>query len=244
MPKTFLLRINEKCFWFYRIANIRLSTQNHFQWNNTLFSSISRGIYPKIEVGQSIEQIDRELSDSKYQLQSLTGMLDRRYVERHYNLALKGLCGGGLLGLSLMMVASMVTAFLLTILVCVDSHTWIYLSNRFGVISLKKNVRIFLTTKLTYLGDHTVTNLKQHHFWIRLHRPLHLLGRYWAEIQLLIEHYYIISKIKAVRWQCLTLVEMERRNYEGWHIMANHRHLIIILWCMIRGMAFYFFIFF
>lgn len=82
-------------------------------------------------MGQSIEQIDRELSDSKYQLQSLTGMLDRRYVDRNYNSALKGLCGGGLLGLSLMMVASLVTAFLLTILVCVDSHTWIYLTNRF-----------------------------------------------------------------------------------------------------------------
>lgn len=83
-------------------------------------------------MGQSIEQIDRELSDSKYQLQSLTGMLDRRNVDRNYNSALKGLCGGGLLGLSLMMVASLVTAFLLTILVCVDSHTWIYLSNRFA----------------------------------------------------------------------------------------------------------------
>lgn len=87
-------------------------------------------------MGQSIEQIDRELSDSKYQLQSLTGMLDRRYVDRNYNSALKGLCGGGLLGLSLMMVASLVTAFLLTILVCVDSHTWIYLSNRFDSFSV------------------------------------------------------------------------------------------------------------
>lgn len=57
-------------------------------------------------------------------------MLDRRNVDRNYNLALKGLCGGGLLGLSLMMVAALVTALLLTILVCVDSHTWIYLTNR------------------------------------------------------------------------------------------------------------------
>ncbi|KAJ6636227.1 Protein tweety-2 [Pseudolycoriella hygida] len=90
----------------------------------------ARGAFLTIEVGQSIEQIERELSESKYQLQSLTGLLDRRNVEPKYALALKGLCGGGLLGLSLMMVASLVTAFLLTILVCVDSHTWIYLSNR------------------------------------------------------------------------------------------------------------------
>lgn len=99
-------------------------------FNFKIFFSISRGIYPKIDVGQSIEQIDRELSDSKYQLQSLTGLLDRRSVDPNYNLALKGLCGGGLLGLSLMMVASLITALLLTILVCVDSHTWIYLTKR------------------------------------------------------------------------------------------------------------------
>ncbi|XP_037036928.1 protein tweety-2 isoform X1 [Bradysia coprophila] len=119
LRNRFILRLNESRDNIERAREAFLTV-----------SSISSGIYPKIEVGQSIEQIDRELSDGKYQLQALTGMLDRRNVDRNYYLALKGLCGGGLLGLSLMMVASLATAFLLTILVCVDSHTWIYLSKR------------------------------------------------------------------------------------------------------------------
>lgn len=58
-------------------------------------------------------------------------MLDYSSVHQHYEGAVKGLCEGALLGLSLMTVAGLVTAFLLTLLVCVDSHTWIYLSKKY-----------------------------------------------------------------------------------------------------------------
>lgn len=57
-------------------------------------------------------------------------MLEKTTIDKHYVHAMEGLCKGGLFGLSLMMVASLVAAALLTILVCVDSHTWIYLSKR------------------------------------------------------------------------------------------------------------------
>lgn len=101
---------------------------------------MSRDVYPRIEFSKTIEQIERELDGSKYQLMVLTNMLDRRNVERNYNTALKGICNGGLLGLSLMMIASLITAFLLTILVCVDSHTWIYLTKKY-----KKPNQIFVS---------------------------------------------------------------------------------------------------
>lgn len=91
---------------------------------------MSKDLYPHVDLNKSIEPIDRELSDGRIQLTSLMEMLDIRTVDKYYAMAMKGLCSGGLLGLSLMMVASLVTAVLLTILVCVDSHTWIYLSKR------------------------------------------------------------------------------------------------------------------
>lgn len=91
---------------------------------------MSRDLFPQVALGRTIESIDRELNDSKYELLGLTKMLDKQNVDKHYINAIKGICGGGLLGLSLMTVAGLVAAFFLTILVCVDSHTWIYLSNR------------------------------------------------------------------------------------------------------------------
>lgn len=92
---------------------------------------MSRDIFPNVAIGRTMESIDRELSGSKYELLGLTKVLDRQNVDKHYITAIKGICGGGLLGLSLMTFASLVAAFFLTILVYVDSHAWIYLSNRY-----------------------------------------------------------------------------------------------------------------
>lgn len=78
----------------------------------------------------TVDVIDHQLNDSRFTLSELFNMLDRRSVERHYENAMKGLCEGTLLGLSIMTVAALATAFLLTLLVCVDSHTWIYLSHK------------------------------------------------------------------------------------------------------------------
>lgn len=85
------------------------------------------------------------------------------------------------------------------------------------------------------------TNPKRHRSSIRRHRPHRRPVRYWAEIQRSIERCCTINRTRAVRWRCRTLAATDQHNYEGWHIMANHRHLIIILWCMTRGMASFYF---
>lgn len=95
---------------------------------------IARDLYRPVETSQITDQIDNELSESRFVLTDLILMLDRRSVDRHYENALKGLCEGSLLGLTLMTVAGLATAFLLTLLVCVDSHTWIYLGRRYANI--------------------------------------------------------------------------------------------------------------
>lgn len=65
-----------------------------------------------------------------FQIIDLSMMLDSRAIHEHYSNASRSFCTGGLFGLSLMMIASVATALLLTILVCIDSHTWIYLTKR------------------------------------------------------------------------------------------------------------------
>jgi protein tweety len=91
---------------------------------------ISMDLYPRIEIGPKIQRVQVELENSKRSLITLSQMLDRRSVHEHYMQAIRGLCGGGLFGLTLMLIASLISAFLLTILVCVDSHTWIYLTKK------------------------------------------------------------------------------------------------------------------
>lgn len=95
-----------------------------------IIARYSRELYPHMDHSTVIEPIDRELLAGREQLMQLMDMLDIQTVNKPYAEAMRGLCVNGLFGLSLMMVASLVASALLTILVCVDSHTWIYLSKR------------------------------------------------------------------------------------------------------------------
>ncbi|XP_014214178.1 protein tweety isoform X2 [Copidosoma floridanum] len=64
------------------------------------------------------------------QLASLTAFLDCKPLHKQYLHAAKSLCHLGLFGLTLMLAASVAAGFLFTILVWVDSHTWIYIRKR------------------------------------------------------------------------------------------------------------------
>jgi protein tweety len=119
----------------------------------TLYSmeDMGRQIFPRQNVAQRVSHIHNVLEASLTTLASeftcqtrlkpihysrlvsfadLTELLDSRAIHAHYANASRSFCHGGLFGLSLMMIATVATAFLLTVLVCVDSHTWIYLTKR------------------------------------------------------------------------------------------------------------------
>lgn len=118
----------------------------------TLYSmeDMGRQIFPKQNVAQRVSHIHHVLESSLTTLASkirkefclrlslmftlrfadLTELLDSRAIHSHYASASRSFCHGGLFGLSLMMIATVATAFLLTVLVCIDSHTWIYLTKR------------------------------------------------------------------------------------------------------------------
>lgn len=114
--------------------------------------------------------IDGELDASRYELSELILMLERRSVERHYDAGLKSICEKGLLGLSLMTVATVATALLLTILVCVDSHTWIYLTPYKKFVDKMETTPFLSTTTTTtspttapLSGSATINRTLLHH---------------------------------------------------------------------------------
>lgn len=87
-------------------------------------------MYPRDNLRPKIERFDNELKNSKQALAELSSLLDRRTVQHHYRTATKSLCGPSLVGLTLMLSAGLVMALVLSILVCVDSHVWIYLGTK------------------------------------------------------------------------------------------------------------------
>lgn len=97
---------------------------------SSTFYRTSRDLFPQMDHSTVFEPLDSELLANREVLLQLMEMLDPLTVNKHYVEAMRGLCNSGLFGLSLMMVASLVAAALMTILVCVDSHTWIYLTKR------------------------------------------------------------------------------------------------------------------
>ncbi|XP_058805739.1 protein tweety [Phymastichus coffea] len=66
--------------------------------------------------------------DSK--IASLTSVLDCKSIHQYYVKVANALCHTGLFGLTLMLLSSVAAGFLFTILVWMDSHTWIYIRKR------------------------------------------------------------------------------------------------------------------
>lgn len=64
-------------------------------------------------------------------LTPLTALVDCRALHAHYLRGARSLCNVGLLGLSLMLASAVLAGILLTALVWVDSHTWIYIRKRY-----------------------------------------------------------------------------------------------------------------
>ena len=77
-----------------------------------------------------LNAVTADLNSCERLLATLTALVDCKPVHYNYLNATRGLCEGGLLGLVLMLIASFIAAILLTVMVWVDSHTWIYIRKR------------------------------------------------------------------------------------------------------------------
>ncbi|KAF5284542.1 hypothetical protein FQA39_LY16992 [Lamprigera yunnana] len=71
-----------------------------------------------------------QINDADKLFATLTTLVDCRALHTHYLRGARFLCNVGLFGLSLMLISAILAGILLTILVWVDSHTWIYIRKR------------------------------------------------------------------------------------------------------------------
>lgn len=84
----------------------------------------SAGLQPKLGA------VTADLNNSERVLTELTALVDCKALHHSYLTATSAICDTCLLGLLLMLIASFLAAILLTIMVWVDSHTWIYIRKR------------------------------------------------------------------------------------------------------------------
>ncbi|XP_055634258.1 protein tweety-2-like [Toxorhynchites rutilus septentrionalis] len=143
----YVLRLNESKDYVDR-AKESLETVNR----------IAIDLYPRFEMSSKISRLNGELDDSKRQLIALSAMADRRTVMEHYANATRGLCEGGLLGLTLMLLASLVAAAILSLLVCVDSHTWIYLTKKRPIEDKSETAPLFPAGAVTASPSAPITS--------------------------------------------------------------------------------------
>lgn len=81
-------------------------------------------LQPKLSsLSTDVNTVDRLVS-------GLATLLDCKPLHKQYVHAAKSLCHLGLYGLSFMLIASLAAGLLFTVLVWVDSHTWIYIRKR------------------------------------------------------------------------------------------------------------------
>uniref|UniRef100_A0A182N0N7 Protein tweety homolog n=1 Tax=Anopheles dirus TaxID=7168 RepID=A0A182N0N7_9DIPT len=96
----------------------------------SIVSKISPVLFKNAGLAPKLGSVNADIKLCERLLTGLTALVDCRAVHYSYLVATRGLCEGGLLGLVLMLIASFMAAILLTIMVWVDSHTWIYIRKR------------------------------------------------------------------------------------------------------------------
>uniref|UniRef100_A0A182PUB1 Protein tweety homolog n=1 Tax=Anopheles epiroticus TaxID=199890 RepID=A0A182PUB1_9DIPT len=98
----------------------------------SIVSKISPVLFKNAGLAPKLGSVNADIKLCERLLTGLTALVDCRAVHYSYLVATRGLCECGLLGLVLMLIASFMAAILLTIMVWVDSHTWIYIRKRYS----------------------------------------------------------------------------------------------------------------
>lgn len=113
-----------------RLREAKTSIEN---MRNTLHSlrTLAIDLFPKKGLEGKFSSLINQVNEADLLITSLTALVDCRALHTHYLRGARALCNVGLLGLTLMLASAVLAGLLLTALVWVDSHTWIYIRKRF-----------------------------------------------------------------------------------------------------------------
>ncbi|KAG5870615.1 hypothetical protein JTB14_001412 [Gonioctena quinquepunctata] len=87
-------------------------------------------LFPRKGLDTKFSSLRNDINAAEKFINSLTALVDCRTLHLHYLRGARALCNVGLLGLTLMLVSAVLAGLLLTALVWVDSHTWIYIRKK------------------------------------------------------------------------------------------------------------------
>lgn len=94
-------------------------------------------LFPKKSLETKFSSLKNEVNSADTTITILTTAVDCRALHAHYLRGARALCNVGLLGLTLMLLSAVLAGLLLTALVWVDSHTWIYIRKRWALARVK-----------------------------------------------------------------------------------------------------------
>lgn len=87
-------------------------------------------LFPKKGLDPKFSSLKNEVNSADHLITSITALVDCSKFHTNFLRGAKALCNVGLLGLTMMLISAFLAGFLLTVLVWVDSHTWIYIRNK------------------------------------------------------------------------------------------------------------------
>uniref|UniRef100_A0A1B6HT47 Protein tweety homolog n=1 Tax=Homalodisca liturata TaxID=320908 RepID=A0A1B6HT47_9HEMI len=93
-------------------------------------SKLSKQLYPPAQLHPQLDVLTTEVNLAMKLISGLAALLDCPPIHREYMHALHAICDLGLFGLTFMLAASVGAGFFFTVLVWLDSHTWIYIRKK------------------------------------------------------------------------------------------------------------------
>ncbi|ENN70542.1 hypothetical protein YQE_12717, partial [Dendroctonus ponderosae] len=87
-------------------------------------------LFPNKGLEQKFSSLKNEINTADTIGTQLTALVDCRTLYTHYLRGTRALCNLGLLGLTYMLISAVLAGLLMTVLVWVDSHTWIYIRKK------------------------------------------------------------------------------------------------------------------
>ncbi|GFG32829.1 hypothetical protein Cfor_06329 [Coptotermes formosanus] len=98
--------------------------------NLVTVARIAKELYKPTELHPKLDVLTTDINQVDNLASGLSTLLDCKSLHRQYLNATHSVCDLGLYGLSFMLAASVAAGFFFTVLVWVDSHTWIYIRRR------------------------------------------------------------------------------------------------------------------
>lgn len=106
------------------------TTIENMRNNLNPLSKPAQYLFPKKGLDTKFSSLKNDINAADNFIHSLTALVDCRSLHMHYLRGARALCNVGLLGLTLMLASALLAGLLLTALVWVDSHTWIYIRKK------------------------------------------------------------------------------------------------------------------